>query len=142
MPVVSITRLRVRSWHLLPLFLFHALRSAWQAKRAIGIQSATLLQDDWRTYWTRSVWTDEPAMKRFMTAGSHRRAMPRLLELCDEASVGRWTQKSAVPPSWAEVHRRMQYEGRPSKLNHPSAAQTAYRIPAPRVRPFAQVPLK
>ncbi len=142
MPVVAITRLRVRSWRYLAPFLFHALRSAWQAKRAAGVQSATLLKDNWRTYWTRTVWTDEAAMKGFMTSGNHRRAMPRLLELCDEASVGRWNQDSATPPSWEEVHRRMQDEGRPSRVNHPSAAHVAYRIPVPRVRPFGQVPLK
>jgi hypothetical protein len=122
--------------------LFHAILSAWQARNAAGIQSAALLKDNWRTYWTRTVWNDEEAMKMFMVHGNHRRAMPKLMELCDEASVGRWNQNASAPPSWDEAHRRMQQEGRPSKVKHPSAAQVAFQIPAPRVRPFSQITLK
>jgi hypothetical protein len=141
MSAVSITRLRVRSWQFLPAFLLHTFLSAWQARKAAGIQSATLLKDDWRTYWTRTVWTDEAAMKKFMVSGNHRRAMPKLLEFCDEASVARWND-GVTPPIWNEVHRRMQHEGRPSKVRHPSAGHVAFQIPVPRVRPFSQITLK
>jgi hypothetical protein len=81
-------------------------------------------------------------MKMFMVSGNHRRAMPKLLEFCDEASVGRWHQDDITPPIWDEVHRRMQHEGRPSKVKHPSAAHAAFHIPAPQVRPFSQISLK
>ena len=142
MSTVSITRLRVRSWRFLPQFLFHAMRSAWQVKKASGVQSATLLRADWRTYWTRTIWTDEAAMKRFMISGNHRVAMPKLLSICDEASVARWHQDHSTIPSWDEVHRRMQQEGRASKVNSPSAAQTAFQIPAPPNRRFSETTLK
>lgn len=142
MSTVSITRLRVRSWRFLPAFLFHAILSAWQARKAPGNQSAILLRDNWQTYWTRTVWVDEAAVRMFMVSGSHRRAMPRLLEICDEASVGRWNQDGVPPPIWDEVHRRMQREGRPSKVRHPSAAHVAFQIPVPQVRPYSQITLK
>jgi len=142
MPTVSVTRLRVRSWRFLPQFLFHAARSAWQVRKASGVQSATLLREDWRTYWTRTIWTDEAAIRRFMISGNHRVAMPTLLYICDEASVGRWNQDDSTLPSWVEVHRRMQQEGRPSKVNNPTPAQKAFQIPAPPVRPFAEITLK
>lgn len=142
MSCVSITRLRVRSWRCLPAFFVYTLRSAWEARRAPGIEAATLLKDHGRTYWTRTVWTDEAAMKRFMASGGHRRAMPKLRELCDEAAVARWTQEGATPPDWSEAHRRMQHEGRASKVNHPSDAHTAYRIPAPQLRPYREITLK
>ena len=142
MSTVSVTRLRVRSWKFLPQFLFHTIRSAWQVKKASGAQSATLLRQDWRTYWTRTIWTDEAAMKKFMISGYHRLAMPTLMNICDEASVGRWNQDDSSPPSWDEVHRRMQHEGRQSKVNNPTAAQTAFQIPAPPVRPSSEITLK
>jgi hypothetical protein len=142
MSTVSVTRLRVRSWKFLPQFLFHALRSAWQVKKASGVQSATLLRADWRTYWTRTIWTDEAAMKKFMISGNHRLAMPTLVKICDEASVGRWNQNDSTPPSWSEVHRRMQLEGRPSKVNNPTVAQRAFQIPAPPVHPLSEINLK
>ena len=142
MSVVSITRLRVRSWRFVPVFLFHTILSAWQARKAPGIQSAALLKDNWRTYWTRTVWIDEAAMKMFVASGNHRRAMPKLLELCDEACVARWFQNDATPPIWDEVHRHMQREGRRSKVKHPSAAQVALKIPAPSGRPYSAITLK
>lgn len=71
-------------------------------------------------------------MRAFMVSGAHRRMMPRLLEWCDEASVVHWTQDSLEIPSWLEVHGSMQAHGRRSKVNHPSAAQQRFEIPAPR----------
>ena len=134
MPLVSITRLRVRSWRYLPAFFVAAFRSALQARRTEGNLAVSVLREARNTFWTRSLWVDEPAMKSFMVSGAHRQIMPRLLEWCDEASVGHWTQGSAQKPTWEEVHRRMQRDGRPSKVNHPSEAHRHFDIPAPKVR--------
>jgi heme-degrading monooxygenase HmoA len=87
MPFVSITRLRVRSWRYLPGFFVAALRSRWQARNASGNLAVSVLRETDNTFWTRSLWVDEAAMKAFMASGAHRAIMPRLLEWCDEASV-------------------------------------------------------
>jgi len=68
--------------------------------------------------------------------------MPRLLEWCDEASIVHWLQESAELPSWDEAHRRIQQEGRRSKVNHPSAAHLAYEIPSPNPRSKRELRLK
>ncbi len=73
-------------------------------------------------------------MKAFMLSGAHRQAMPKLLEWCDEASVVHWEQGSDREPDWMEAHRRMQQEGRRSKVNRPSAGQEKYEIPSPKIR--------
>jgi len=70
-------------------------------------------------------------MKAFMSAGAHGTVMRKLLDWCDEAALAHWTQESATLPTWEEGHRRLQKEGRRSKVHHPSAAHTAYVIPAP-----------
>ena len=132
MPFVSITRLRVRSWRYLPAFLFQALRAARQASAAAGSLAVSTLRDADLAFWTRTVWSDEAAMRSFMTSGVHRRVMPRLLKWCDEASVVHWIQDARDPPSWSESHRRMQQEGRRSKVNHPSEAHRRFEIPRPR----------
>jgi hypothetical protein len=36
-------------------------------------------------------------------------------------------------PSWSEAHRRLQQEGRPSKVRFPSDAQRRFEIPPPRI---------
>ncbi len=132
MPFVSVTRLRVRAWRYLPAFLLHALRAAWQARAAPGNLAVGLLRDADRAFWTRTLWSDEAAMRAFMLAGAHRRVMPRLLSWCDEAAVVHWTQQSGEPPAWAEAHRRLQQEGRRSRVDHPSPAQQRFAFPPPR----------
>jgi hypothetical protein len=72
-------------------------------------------------------------MKAFMRAKPHGPAMRSLLDWCDEAALVHWTQAGVELPSWEEAHNRIQREGRPSKVNHPSAAHTAHAIPAPTV---------
>jgi heme-degrading monooxygenase HmoA len=132
MPFVSITRLRVRSWRFLPAFLVQSLRTARQAKAAPGNLAVSLLRDADLAFWTRTLWTDAAAMRAFMFSGVHRRVMPRLLEWCDEAAVAHWTQETVEPPSWQEAHRRLQQDGRRSKVSHPSVAQQRFEFPAPR----------
>jgi hypothetical protein len=132
MPFVSITRLRVRSFRYLPVFLIGAFRSARQAKNAAGNLAVSLLSDSNFTFWTRTLWNDERSMRAFMLVGAHRRIMPRLLQWCDEAAVAHWLQESPEAPSWQEAYRRLQQEGRASKVDHPSSAQSRFEIPPPK----------
>jgi hypothetical protein len=46
--------------------------------------------------------------------------------------VTHWLADSPEPPPWQEVHRRLQQEGRASKVDHPSAAQLRFEIPPPK----------
>jgi len=121
----------VRSWRYLPSFLVWALRASLQARSARGSLAVAVFAEARRTFWTRTVWTDEAALRAYMVAGAHLRVMPRLLAWCDEAAVAHWTQATAEPPSWQEAHQRLQRDGRTSKLNHPSEAHRRFEVPAP-----------
>lgn len=134
MPVVSVTRLRVRSWRFLPGFAWFAFRSGREASNADGNIAAQVMNDRHRTFWTATIWATEAAMKNFMLAGAHREAMHKLLDWCDEAALVRWTQEGSELPTWPEAHHRLQTEGRRSKVDHPSAAHVAYQVPAPHSR--------
>ncbi len=128
MPLVSITRLRLRAWRFAPGFLLDAVRSQNQARRAPGVLDVAVQNDARRTFWTRTVWTDEAAMRDYVLSGPHRRVMPRLMDWCDEASVVHWTQDSVAPPSWDEAWRRMQEDGRASRVRHPSPDHVNFKI--------------
>ena len=134
MPIVSITRLRIRSWSSLPAFLVQTLRIARQAARADGNLVVRLLRDRRNTFWTATSWSSEASMKAFMHAKPHGPTMRKLLDWCDEAALVHWTQAGPALPSWEEAHRRLQQEGRPSKVKHPSAAHLAHTFPVPRAR--------
>src|SRR5260370_27682075 len=133
MPFVPIARLRVRSGRYLPAFLIQSVRAVRQARHAVGNLGVSVLRDANLAFWTRTMWTDEAAMRSFMRSGAHRRVMPRLVEWCDEASVAHWLQEVLEPPSWLEAHPRLQRQGRRSRVNHPSHAHRPFELPAPRM---------
>ena len=133
MPFVSVTRLRIRHWRFLPAFIWQAFRSSQQAKSAPGNVSVSVLNDRDRAFWTRTVWTDERAMKNFMLAGAHRGAMPKLAHWCDEAALTHWIQEDTEAPTWDTAYAHLKSEGRRSKVHHPSAAHEAFEFPPPRI---------
>jgi hypothetical protein len=141
MAFISITRLRVRSWRFLPGFFWQAMRSGRQAKATPGNLGVTVLREPGNVYWTRTAWESEGAMREFMVAGAHGRAMRSLLEWCDEAAVAHWTQENAEMPSWKVAHEKLVGIGRLSKVKHPSEAQRNFYIPEPRLESGREVRL-
>jgi Domain of unknown function (DUF3291) len=131
MPLISVTRLRVRSWGYVPQFAWQSLKSARQAERSTGFLGGRLLRNPQNAFWTMTVWKDDAAMNAFRSAGAHGRVMRKLLDWCDEAAVVHWHQQTLELPSWQDAHSRMVKEGRPSKVNYPSAAQESNLIPSP-----------
>jgi hypothetical protein len=134
--LISLTRLRVRSWRFLPGFLLGTFRAQRQAVRAAGFRGGRLLVDANRAYWTLTAWEDEAAMRAYRASGAHGKVMPRLLGWCDEAAVLHWTAETADLPDWTAAHRRMVAEGRPSRVDHPSPDHQTLRIPPPRLQPL------
>jgi hypothetical protein len=115
---------------------------ARQAARADGNLAVKLFADRRNTFWTGTSWSSESSMKAFMLAKPHGPAMRSLLRWCDEAALVHWMQAGAEFPPWEEAYRHIQQEGRPSKVNHPSAAHRAYTFPAPALRPRRELRLK
>jgi hypothetical protein len=134
MPLVSVTRLHLGSWWPLLAFQIQSLQAALQARKALGNIAVTIMADADGGYWTRTVWSDENAMRAFLLAGPHRRAMSRLATWCDEAALVHWTQDAPEPPSWEEAHRRLIADGRPSTVARPSEAQKRFVFPPPRIK--------
>ena len=135
MPIVSATRLRVRSWRHIPAVVQATLRSALQAKAADGNLAVSILAEAHMTFWTRTAWTDGRSMNAFVMAGVHRRIMGSLLVWCCEASVLHWAQDTAELPSWEETHRRLKKDGRHT-TSDPSGS---FPVPMPRAHRWAEL---
>ena len=133
MPFVSITRLRVRALRFAPGFAVRTFQSAFQAKAAAGNTHVLLLRDAKLTFWTITTWESEAAMRSFMVAGAHRKAMHSLLEWCDEAALAHWTDDTGTPPNWSEGPGLIKTRGRTSKVKYPSPAHIAFEITPPLV---------
>src|SRR3989442_399547 len=97
--LVSVTRLHLRHWWDLPMFVRWALRSAGQAQDAHGFVGGALMLEPMRGFWTVTGWSDEASMRAFRNAAPHLQAMPRLLDWCDEASYAHWEQPDEALPS-------------------------------------------
>lgn len=142
MPLISVTRLRIRSVWYMPAFYVQAFRSARQAQAAPGNLAVAVLNDRHRTFWTCTAWSDLEAMRAYLSGEPHRGAMRQLAHWCDEASVVHWQQPTAELPPWSEAHLRMQAEGRPSRVTHPSESHRAFRVAAPDLSQARPVRLK
>jgi heme-degrading monooxygenase HmoA len=136
---VSLTRLRVRSFRFVPPLVLQTFRSVRQVKKAPGFQHGALLADRSWTFWTMTAWDTQESMSQFMTSGSHRRAMPHLLDWCDEASVAHWSQPETTLPSWTEADKRMRQDGRASKVRNPSPDHATLSFRTPRTTGHATI---
>ena len=125
MPVISITRLRLRSLQYLPAFAWYTWQSKRQLTRSPGFVSGTLGSAPGLAFWTATAWSDEASMKSYRDTAWHKRAMPRLLTWCDEAAVARWTQDTATLPDRGQMLERMKAAGRTSKVRYPTPEHTA-----------------
>ena len=139
MAFVSITPLRVRSLRFMPPFALQAFGSLRQVKQASGFLGGSLLPDRQLTFWTTTVWRIGEDMRAYMKTGPHLKAMPRLLDWCDEESVVHWEQDDAEIPSWTEADQRMRSEGRPSKVRHPGPHHADLTYHPPRLSRAAPI---
>jgi hypothetical protein len=139
-PFVSVTRLRLRALRFVPGFFLHAMRANAQVRRAAGFQGGALLPDRRRTFWTMTVWDSPEDMRGYILSGSHKAAMPKLLNWCDEASLVHWDQPDARLPTWQEADQRMRQTGRTSKVRYPSPDHAAMAFEPP--RPATGVPIR
>lgn len=131
MPIVAVTRMRVRSVRFVPLFFIHARRAIAQIRKADGHLAGAVQSDGSLAYWTISIWRDEAAMQAYVASGAHRSAMKHLAEWCCEAGMVRWAQDDAVLPDWSEAARRLAEHGRASRLKHPGPDHAGHNFPAP-----------
>jgi hypothetical protein len=142
MPVVSVTRLHLASFWSFAGFLVYTLASSRHARRSRGFITGWLANDSEWGFWTSTVWESADAMHAFRNSGAHRKAMPKLLRWCDEASFVHWDQVEATPPVAEVAYDRLAREGKLSKVAAPSARQQAGEKvgrakprPGPRLRP-------
>jgi heme-degrading monooxygenase HmoA len=125
MAFVSVTRLRPRNVRALLLVALYTWRSRRQLRGAPGFLGGYLASSRPKlALWTITVWSDEASMRAFRNAAPHLKAMPKLIDACDEAAVAHWTTDSIAVPTPEEAADRLA-AGRVSKLRHPSAAHAA-----------------
>ena len=131
MPVIVVTRLRLRDPALFDEFFGHAVAVVEQAQNSPGNLGADVLAEANNTYWTRTAWQGRAEMDSFVGSEPHLGTMARLDDCCDEAAFVDWEQPTAGPLDWQEGYRRLVADGQASSLTHGTDANQARDYPAP-----------
>jgi len=131
MPVIVITRLRLKDPALFDEFFASAVAAVEQAQAASGNLGADVLADAGNTYWTRTAWQERAAMHGFVGAQPHRSIMSSLDDWCDEATFVHWEQAGAEMPDWQEGYARLIADGQVASLSQPSGAHQTRDFPVP-----------
>jgi hypothetical protein len=130
-PVIVITRLRLRDPEFFDEFFSSAMAVIEQAQTADGNLAADALADANNTYWTRTAWQDRDRMNAFVGGEPHLRTMSRIDDWCDEATFVDWEQPTPDVPSWREGHERLIGEGQAASLTCASPAHHTRSFPVP-----------
>ena len=131
MPIVVITRLRLRDPSLLDYFFAAASAALDTALKSDGNLGGDAAAEANNTWWTSSAWLDRGSIGAFVRSGAHLKAMGGLDEWCDEASFVDWEQDGSELPDWQTAHRHLVADGQSAKLPHASAENDRRAFPAP-----------
>jgi hypothetical protein len=131
MPIIVVTRLRLRDPALVDEFFLAAVGVLEQAKSADGNLGADVLADANNAWWTRTVWRERESMCAFVGTEPHLSTMARLDDWCDEATFADWEQADADLTDWQAAHRRLVANGQVASLTHASDAHHVRAFPPP-----------
>ena len=136
MPVIVVTRLRLKDPALLDEFFTAAVAAIEQAQRSAGNLGADALADANNAWWSVSAWTERRPMQAFVDSEPHLNISKRLDHFCDEATFVDWEQASPDLPDWPTSWRHLTADGKVAELTQPSRANHTRAFPPP-VEPAA-----
>src|SRR5258708_15041761 len=84
MPVIVVTRLRLKDPAFFDEFFASAVAVVEQAQNSEGNLGADVLAEANNTYWTRTVWQERDQMNAFVANEPHLHTMSRIDDWCDE----------------------------------------------------------
>jgi hypothetical protein len=131
MPIIAVTRLRLRDPSLLDEFFTHAAAVLEQAMKSKGNLGADALAEAHDAWWSVTAWQQRAQMEAYVNAEPHLSTEGLLDHLCDEATFVDWEQESPELPDWPTSWRRLVADGQSAALTNQSEANEARAFPAP-----------
>ena len=131
MPVIVVTRLRLRDPAFFDEFFTSAVAVVEQATNSAGNLGADVLADANNTYWTRTAWQGRDLMDAFVGSEPHLSTMDRIHDWCDEATFVDWEEADADLPDWQDGYGRLIASGNAASLTHATDAHHTRDFPAP-----------
>jgi hypothetical protein len=134
-PVIVVTRLRLRDPGLLEEFFAAAVAVLEQARNSDGNLGVDALADANNVWWTLTAWKERRPMLAFVGGEPHRSTMARIDDWCDEATFADWEQHDPGLPDWQASYARIIADGQAANLTHASDAHETRAFPAPAEAP-------
>jgi hypothetical protein len=134
MPCLSITRLKLKSPHLLLPFLLQTEQVIHQIRTSPGFLQGKLLATLDLSMWTATLWVSEANLRSFYQGGTHRHAMTKLSLWASEATSGHSIVTTDMIPSWEEMAVQLGKTGRSHLLQQPSMHHIRQVIPPPKFK--------
>ena len=131
MPVIVVTRLRLKAPAFFDEFFASAVAVVEQAQNSEGNLGADVLAEANNTYWTRTVWQGHDLMDAFVGSEPHLHTMSRIDDWCDEATFVEWEQAAAELPDWRDSYGRLVASGQGPSLTPATEAHHTRDFPAP-----------
>jgi quinol monooxygenase YgiN len=131
MPVIVVTRLRLKDPALLDEFFTAAVAAIEQAQKSDGNLGVDALADANNAWWSVSAWTERRPMQAFVDTQPHLDISKRLDHFCDEATFVDWEQDSPDLPDWQTSWRHVTADGKVAELTQPSDANQTRAFPPP-----------
>jgi hypothetical protein len=131
MPVIVVTRLRLKDPAFFDEFFASAVAVVEQAQNSEGNLGADVLAEANNAYWTRTAWQERGLMHAFVESEPHLQTMNRLDDWCDEATFVDWEQASADLPDWQDGYGRIVANGQAASLTNASDSHYTRDFPAP-----------
>ena len=131
MPLIVVTRLRLRNADQLNDFFTAAVAVAEQSKSADGNLGGDVLADANNAWWTVTAWQDRAHMYAFVGANPHLDTMGHLDTWCDQAHFVDWEQDSAELPDWQTSYQRLIKDGQLGELTNADPGHATRDFPPP-----------
>jgi len=134
MPVIVVTRLRLKDPALADEFFADAVVAIEQAQKSAGNLATDALADADNAWWTVTAWQERRLMHAYVRTEPHQSIRARLDRFCDEATFVDWEQESPDLPDWQTNWRHLVADGTVAELTSPSAAHRTRDFPPPVVQ--------
>jgi hypothetical protein len=131
MPVIVVTRLRLKDPAVLDEFFTHAVAVLEQAMKSEGNVGTDAIAEANNTWWSVSAWQDRGRMRSYVNGEPHLSTMDLLDHFCDEATFVDWEQATPGLPDWQTSWQHLVADGQSAMLTNQSDANQARAFPAP-----------
>jgi hypothetical protein len=130
-PIIVVTRLRLKNPALLDEFFTDAVAAMEQAQKSEGNLGADALADADNAWWSVSAWRDREPMQAFVHSAPHSAILGRLDHYCDEATFVDWEQESPSLPDWPTCWQHLTADGKVAALSEASPINQTRAFPPP-----------